>query len=97
MANIDIDTAKIRDAGNNINKAVADYNASIDQIFNLVNKVEADGVWTGKRAKEYRNVILPEKKIYNSFGRNLKSLGDKLLAAADNYDGEIRRQSNTGL
>lgn len=94
MANIGIDTDKIKISGENIKKYASQYNKVVENMFSTIKKLEENEVWIGENnnssVKKYIETVLKEKANYSDLALAINNLGDALI----NYAEDINLISN---
>lgn len=84
MANIDVDTVKIRECGNDILKLVSDLNDNIEELYDRIAKMPTKTFeWVGDSANEFVAIVNVEKTVYVEMKNTLQKYGKYLLDTAD--------------
>ena len=87
MANIEMNTINIKDAGGNIKKLSVDYKNAIDEIFYKLKNLDNFNVWTGDNVnssvKVYMDAVVKEQNMYNEYANCLDSYGNILVEYAE--------------
>jgi hypothetical protein len=90
---MNIDTTKIKQSGYDILKLSYELNEIIENLYSKINNMPVlTGEWVGASAqlfaKQANNV---EKKDAIAIKDTLKKFGEELIASAERYDTEIRK------
>ncbi len=85
MSNLDIDIKKTATLARKIDKLVNEYNNSIDDFFNQIDKTAHNGAWVGDAANKYRTAVTQERArdMYKSFGVSLRDYVDAVAYSSD--------------
>ncbi len=90
MAKLDVDTDKIRVAGEDINVIANDYVRIINDMFNKISSIEQSGIWTSESssgaAKKYISNVLKDRESFLALGTDMKNLGNKVISYANNIN-----------
>lgn len=90
MANIGIDTDKIKISGENIKKYASQYNRIVENMFSTIKNLEENGVWVGDNnnssVKKYIETVSKEKTKYSDLALAINNLGDALINYADDIN-----------
>ena len=91
MANIKVDTKKIKNAGNDIKDLSYEFINLINSFYSRINKIPtATHEWVGDESLTYVKMCMSEKENYLRFADSLKSLGNNLVDFSDKIDDTIR-------
>ncbi len=95
MAEIKVDTVKMRECGNDIMRISNEIGNEFDNLFNrLINMPTKTFEWTGMAAKSYASKMKTEKSEYIQLKNNLYNYGKYLVDCANNLDGKISNLRN---
>ena len=87
MANINIDTIKLRECGKDIMSLTSELNELLNAMYGEIEKAP----WTGNAANEFKKRLNVEK-VYNiALKDNLYSYGKLLYNAADQIEACINK------
>lgn len=92
MANINCDTKKIKNCGEDIITLSDDFNQLIDTLFKRIDSInKVDDGWHGEDADKYVTTVLKDKEIYTLFYNQLKEYGNTYIKAAEILDNTIKK------
>lgn len=95
MANIDLDTDKIRSNGNDIMKLSIELNDVFVELFNRINNMPIKTAeWTGPAARAFAEKVNAEKIQYFELKETLYKFGNILVNSADDFDNAIRKSKS---
>lgn len=87
MANINVDTVKLRECGKDIMSLTSELTELLNSMYSEIEKV----AWTGYAANEFKKKINIEK-VYNiALKDNLYNYGKLLYNAADQIEASINK------
>lgn len=87
MANIKIESKKIKDAGKDIVELSYDFINLVNSFYNRIGKIPtATHEWVGEESLTYVKMCLSEKEDYLKFADSLKSLGNSLVDFSDKVE-----------
>lgn len=83
MAEIKVDTAKLKECGKDIMTLTTELNEVLFSLFDRINKMPTTtGEWTGNAAKEFVYKLNIEKKYYVALKNNIYKYGKILYEGA---------------
>lgn len=90
MAKVTIDADKLLVEADNIKKIAKEYNDLLNEMYQKINNISNNGVWSSSSEKGAANVfinnVLKSKNQTMALGTNLNSLGDKIILLAKNVN-----------
>ena len=87
MTNLQIDTKKLRENGEDILILVKELNEEFDALFNRISNMNTRTYeWIGSSSAEYVRRANIEKTQYKKFTNSLSEYGRILVSAAENFD-----------
>lgn len=87
MANFDVDTKKMHNAGEDSLKLIQEYNELIDSFFTRINQIPSvTKEWVGQSANSFVKLATQEKKFYISYGKELTSCANVLIKKANELE-----------
>ncbi len=89
MAEIKIDTIKMRDCGNRMMELSLSLNEDFKLLFDKLSNVSNHEIWTGEASIAFANRANAEKNQYFQFKDTIYKLGRHLVDDADNFEKEI--------
>lgn len=94
MANIQVDTVKMRNAGNDIIRLTNEFNEAINTLYSRISSINSsNGGWSGAAADEFIRRSNVEKKQYVALKDELLKCGKVLINAADKYENSTNKNS----
>lgn len=90
MANINIDTIKIRECGNDLLQLSQEYGEIIDLLFRRIASMEQTGEMVGQAAQDISNIARNDKLQYLQFKKDLDGLAKILIHSASSYENATR-------
>lgn len=85
MANINVDTIKLRECGKDIMLLTSELNELLDSLYSDIENAP----WSGSSAIEFKRKLNNEKVCYISLKDNIYSYGKLLCNAADQIEAGI--------
>lgn len=77
---MDVDFEKFKECVTNFSKNVNNYNDSIAEFFEFIDK---NNSWLSSSSEEFKNIIMAKKKKYVEFGGNLIGFSELLNKTAE--------------
>lgn len=97
MANVNIDTGKIREAGNEMIKLSNELNSNVNDLFDRLVKIPTVSFeWVGESALEFSRIANAEKIDYVNLRKSLYSYGKFLVDTAEEMERAIKECSYGG-
>ena len=97
MANLNVDTTKLREAGNEIIKLSNEFNSNVNDLFDrLVKMPIVSNEWVGESAQEFSRIANVEKIDYMNLRKSLYSYGKFLVDTAEDIERAIQECSYGG-
>lgn len=87
MANINVDTSKLRECGKDLMGLTSELNELLNSMYSEIEKMP----WTGNAANEFKRKLNLEKMQNIALKDNLYSYGKLLYNAADKIDVSINK------
>lgn len=85
--NIDIDTKKIKEAGNNIVNLSFELIEILNNFYRRIDEIPIKTrEWVGSKAIDYTKLCDIEKEEYMKYINSLKLLGNSLVTYSENLD-----------
>jgi len=92
MVDINYDTVKIRELGNNIIKLSQDYTSLITAMQDRMQKVpNSTREWVGPASERFATLAQTELSAYSELAPTISAYGSALLAVADNIENAINQ------
>lgn len=86
-----VDTTRMREIGDRINKIALDYEKQINIFFKRMTAVPTETKeWTGDVAIRHARLVALEKNDYLEFSKRIRAYAKKILDDADAYDARIK-------
>lgn len=82
MANINVDTVKLRECGKDIMLLTSELNELLNSLYSDIENVS----WSGNAANNFKRKLNNEKVCYVSLKDNIYSYGKLLCDAADQIE-----------
>lgn len=93
MANLQIDTKKIRENGEDILILIKELNEEFDMLFNRISNINTRTYeWIGSSSAEYIRRANIERTQYKKFTNSLSKYASALISIADNFDWLISKK-----
>lgn len=90
MEKIDVDTTKMKEAGNNIIVATRNFSLDISNLKKRIDKMTTDTFeWEGNSADNFVNRVDAQLLELNSFIATLNQYGQELIENAQNYENAV--------
>ena len=86
METVKVDSASLKEVGDSIVLWSGEYKEVITAIFDKINSYGDSGLWVGNSSTNYINSVNSEKSVYDAIGNIMKSYGNSLIYASENYD-----------
>ena len=87
MANLNVETNKIREAGSTIVDLSFDFIRLVNDFYNRINVIPSiTNEWVGHESVNYVKMCMSEKENYFRYANSLKTLGNCLLEFSDKLD-----------
>lgn len=87
MANIDIDTEKFKNYGEDVKKYANEFNVLINNLFKRIQEVPTKtGEWLGTSSDKFAAYSVAEQKLYNEFAERLYNFGNLMVKYAGKID-----------
>ncbi|MEG1495121.1 MAG: hypothetical protein RR047_03240 [Bacilli bacterium] len=87
MANLKVDTVKMRECGKDITNLGKELNEALNQLYTRIsNMPDTTGEWTGPSATEFVRKINIDSIQYRQFSNNIVEYGKFLLTEAEEID-----------
>ena len=87
MSNINYDTRRVRQLGENLIKLSNDYISLINALNTRLQQMpNGTGEWMGPSAERFVNLVYGEMRDYVALGNTISSYGNSLLIAAENVE-----------
>ena len=97
MANLNIDTAKLRESGNEMIKLSNELNANVNDLFDRLVKIPTVSFeWVGESALEFSRIANAEKIDYINLRKCLYNYGKFLVDTAEDMERAIKECSYSG-
>lgn len=97
MANIEINTTKLRECGQDTVRLATEYVEIINDLFQRMYQVPTvTEEWVGTSSTNYANLVIQDKDQYIQYGNMLKKYGNSLINYADSVDEAIRNTREIG-
>ena len=93
---IDVNTARTRNAGNDILKLTSEIKDLFNQLYSSIDALNVKGFWQGAAADKFFMAFKRDKTTYNTFFNNLNRYGNYLVSYADQTDSLINRVRRNG-
>lgn len=91
MAQIEADTNKMRECGNDIMQLAIEIGDQFNNLFNRIQNMPVKtGEWTGVAASTFVSSVLAEKAQYMQLKDELYNYGKYLVEGANDLESEIR-------
>ena len=91
MADINIDTVKINECGQDLVKLSNEMNMIINQMFTRINNISgSEGIWVGPGAEKFKQYANIDKKQYTTFIDNFYKFGKYLIDYSSSYEQLIK-------
>jgi len=95
MAEIRVDTVKLKECGRDIMTLTTELNDVLFSLFDRINKMPiTTGEWTGNAAKEFVYRLNIEKKYYLALNNNIYKYGKILYDGAGDLEQVIQELNN---
>lgn len=86
MANIYVDTDKIKLSGENIKKYASQYNQIVEDLFLAIKNLEMNGAWVGdgenSSVRKYIDLAMKEKEKYSDLAIAINNFGEAIITYA---------------
>ncbi len=86
MADMSVDTYRVRECGNNITELTKEYQTTIESLFNRLEKVSENDEWYGKSASKFIEICRKNKADYVALGKELQKYGNILKQGANDLE-----------
>ena len=87
-----IDTKKLREDAEALDKSFANLKKLFDDLFEMLLDINKKGkVWTGSVANKYVNGLSYDKIEFMNYLSDLKEYSNFMTSAADEYDNDVWR------
>lgn len=91
MAQIEADTNKMRECGNDIMQLAIEIGEQFNNLFNRIQNMPVKtGEWTGVAASTFVSSVLSEKAQYMQLKDELYNYGKYLVEGSNDLESEIR-------
>ena len=95
MANIEIDTTKLKETGKDIMNLTIELNETLESLYNRLDRMTTHtGEWTGLAAEEFIRKIDIEKKSYFALKDSIYLYGKLLYDSAEKMDVFVKNIKN---
>lgn len=90
MAKLNIDTDKVKIAGEDLIVIASDYNKIMTELYNKITLIEQNGIWISESengaARKFINSALRDRTPALALGSDIKNLGNKIISYANNIN-----------
>lgn len=87
MEKINVDTTKMKEAGNNIIVATRDFSKDIANLKKRIEKMTTETYeWEGNSADKFVTIVSSQLLELDSFIATLNEYGEELITTAQNYE-----------
>lgn len=91
MANVNVDTSKLREAGNEIIKLSSELNDNVNGLFERLAKMPVvTREWVGESATEFARLANIDKINYQNLRNSVYNYGRFLIISADQLERAIK-------
>lgn len=92
MAQIEIDTTKVKECGQNVMELATEIGDDFTQLFDHIKKMPySTGEWVGPAAEQYANNVGNEKALYMQVKDIIYSMGNFLVDNATEIESKINK------
>lgn len=96
MANINVDTSKMRECGENIMELSNELGENFEQLFTRLTNMPAKTFeWVGSSANNFSMIANIEKSDYVKLKNNIYRFGKHLVESANSLDESIKKSRYT--
>lgn len=94
MANLYVDTIKLKESGNEIIKLSNEFNSNVNDLFDRLVKIPTVSLeWVGESALEFSRIANVEKIDYINLKNNLYNYGKFLIDTAEEIESAMQECS----
>jgi len=90
MTDINVDTVKMRDCGNDIKDLAKDLEDTIEAMFNRISNMPERSEWVGDSASRFVSLADSDKMQYIALKESLNEYGNYLVDSAEEFEKTIR-------